>query len=324
MIFSSNQIRKILVISLTNLGDVILTAPVLATLKKHFPGASLSVVIGPKAAGLLQGSRTVDHVMIYDKRKMSLFQKLRWVGELRREKFDLVVDLRNTLIPYLIGARYHFNSFAIKKPLSMRERHLSHLSGLRLPNFEASFDFFSEKDVQQYQEKLIRESVVLESGFLVIAPGAGSYLKRWPIDRFQEVARHFARSGKQVMIVGSEAEKDLGAQIKQSVPVVDMCGLFTLRELAALLKDAELVLSCDSAIMHLANEQNAPVVSIFGPTDEKKYAKFGAKNRVIRVSLPCTPCERAHCKFKREHCMEDLSVEQVIQSCEELLYVSTH
>src|SRR3989338_438253 len=121
--YTSAAVRKILLISLTNLGDVILTTPVMAALRENFSGASLSVLIGPKAEELLRGSRTVNEVILYNKH-LGILDKLKLVKALREKKFDLVVDLRDTLIPYLIGAGRLPRLFFKRSPVSMRERHL--------------------------------------------------------------------------------------------------------------------------------------------------------------------------------------------------------
>jgi len=100
-----SKIRKILVISLTNIGDVILTFPVIDILKRDFSSAKLSVVIGPKAESLLKGNPHLENIYIFDKRQPFL-KTVAWVNELRKEKYDLVVDLRNTAIPFLIFPEY--------------------------------------------------------------------------------------------------------------------------------------------------------------------------------------------------------------------------
>ena len=318
------QIKNILVISLSNLGDVILTTPVLAALREHFPDASLAVLAGPKAEAFFEGCRTVNRVILYDKRRMSLMDKIRLIGVLRKMNFDLAIDLRNTLIPYLIGTP-HKNGFAIgKQPVAMRARHLSRLKFLGLLEPTAAFDFFSEEERQRSQEKLKKSGIQTENGWIVMAPGAGSYLKRWGIKRFSEAAKHFSNQGKQVVVLGSAEERNLGEKIENGGSIVNLCGTLSLREAAAVLKEAELVLCCDSALMHLANEQNVPVVAIFGPTDEKKYARFGSSSRVVRIPLECAPCERAHCRFEHQYCMEDLFVNEVVKTCEELLSVNAH
>lgn len=323
--FHPYSVRKILVISLTNLGDIILTTPVLTALRENFPNASLSVLIGPKGRELLEGSLTVDEVIVYDKRSLSFFDKMKLILSLRRKKFDLALDLRNTLIPYLIGARYKNGPRLGRHPRSMREQHLGQLfSSFELSPIRGHFDFFSAEDSESCTRKLNQLGISESSGFVIIAPGAGSYLKRWGIERFKEVARYLKDRGKEVIVAGSSDERNLGEALERSQGARNVCGVLALRELAALIDRASLVVSCDSALMHLANELSVPVVAVFGPTDEKKYGKFGALNKVVRREIECAPCELAHCKLERRFCLDDLPAEDVIRACEELLGVKAH
>lgn len=314
--------KRILVISLTNLGDVILTTPVMSALRKRFPEAFISVLIGPKAEMLLKGSETINRVVIYNKKFLSWAEKWKMVLKLKEEKFDLVVDLRNTAIPLIIQAKtWEGIRLFPSREIQMRKRHLERLQFLNILDDQNHFNFFSELEKKSAAEKLKQNGIDFEKSYVAIAPGAGSYLKRWNVERFGEVLRMLKAKNKQVVIVGSEAEKELGEKIKsQSTQnIFNSCGLLTLRELAALIRYAALVIACDSAIMHLANEQDVPVVSIFGPTDDQKYARFSPKTRIIRRSLDCSPCERAHCKFERQHCMEDILAEDVFRASWELL-----
>ena len=312
----NENIREILVVSLSNLGDVILTTPVITTLHEHYPKAFISVVVGPKAESLFRGSATIDQVVIYNK-KGDISSKTKFIIELRKRKYDLVVDLRNTLIPYLVQTKKRTGPFMRPTAVSMRERHLSRLNFLNIHEGKLKFDFFSEGEVRSARQKLLQNGISWEGGFVVLAPGAGNYFKRWPAERFREAANHFLSRGKQVVIVGSPDERELGKDLQGvlSGRISNLCGVFSLRELAAVLNDSEIVLCCDSGIMHLANELNAPVVALFGPTDEKKYAKFGPYNRVIKPKTKET---------NEEKLMKEISTEEVIQACEELLSAETH
>jgi heptosyltransferase-2 len=299
---------------------VILTTPVIAALKANFPNARLTVLAGPKAHGLLSGSRMVDELVIYDKRA-TWMAKCRLIAKLRGVTFDAVVDLRNTLIPYLIRARRRSGIFWGKRPLSMQERHLSRLDFLGIRESPAQFDFFSEKDLESSKRKVAEHGSLPLAGWAALAPGAGSFLKRWRADGFREAARFMVSRGIPLMVVGGSEEKELADEVLRGVEgtVVNGCGLFAIRELAALLSRAALVLCNDSAIMHLAYELGRPVVAIFGPTDENKYGRDGRARRIVRLKLPCAPCQRSQCRFERQACFEDLSAKDVIHAVEEVI-----
>ena len=137
------EVKEILIVSLSNIGDVVLTTPVITALRGHFPEAKITVVVGERAVSLLEGSRLIDRLVIYRK-KSSLFSKLGFLAELLKRRYDLVVDLRHTLIPFLVSARRRSPVLRRSRALSMREKHLEVLKkmGFEIPDLPC-FDFFS-------------------------------------------------------------------------------------------------------------------------------------------------------------------------------------
>ena len=321
-------IKKILVIALNNVGDVILNTAVISLLRDHFPSSHLGVLVGTRGEPVLRGSRTIDRIFLYNKRA-SLWKKVRLVANLRKEKFDLVVDLKNTSIPFLLGARYRTPLGLDRSLPLMREQHLSRLKFLMPVTFEERnrFDFFSADEEHSAFEKLKqRMGPKSISDFIVIALGARMGLKRWTISGFSETARYFISRGRTIVIVGGVDDSWLVSEMERRVrfPIVNLVSLLTLRELAALVYHASLVLANDSALLHLALELDRPAVGLFGPTDEAKCGRRGARFKKIRLLLNCAPCELTQCKLERRICLDDLSADQVIRSCEELLNGTFH
>ncbi|MBI4395264.1 MAG: glycosyltransferase family 9 protein [Candidatus Omnitrophica bacterium] len=312
------QVQKILVISTTNIGDTILTTPVISSLRERFPSSHISVVVGPAACSLFKGSRTVNEVFAYDK-KSSWLKQFQFIVMLRSRKFDLVIDLRNTAIPLLINSRYRNSIFVDRSRISMREKHLMQLDFLFPINgrCENRFNFFTQEEQACALEKVPASS---EDNLIVIAPGAGSDLKRWTLSGFAEVINCFLKKDKRIVLVGWERESNLGLELERAVsrPITNLIGVLSLRESAGLIARASLVIANDSAVMHLSHELNRPTVSIFGPTNEKKYAQTGSNRRQVRLHLDCTPCEAAQCRLSRRACLDDLPATSVIRACEEL------
>lgn len=322
-----SKIKNILIVSLSNIGDAILTTPVISLLREHFPSSCLTIVAGPKTLPLFSNCRTINQTISFDKR-ISWIKKLKLVLDLRKQKFDLAIDLRNTAIPILIGAPLRTSLMVDRSSLSMRRRHLDQLRFL-LPVEEAEnhFDFFSNQEKQSAIEKLQKVFVPQDLDHLVvIAPGAGSELKRWTISGFANVASYWVQKGKTVILIGDASERKLGEEIQRLVaqPIANLIGVLSIRESAGLISQAGLVIANDSAVMHLAHELNRPTVSIFGPTNEKKYARMGENRRVVRLNLECTPCEQARCRLERRICLDDLTAQQVIEAAESLPIYAPH
>jgi len=124
------DINKILLITLTNIGDAVLTLPVALVLKERFPSAQLDVLLGPRAQGLFRKIPYFHQTIVYDKR-ITLSEKIKLVLKLRKEKYDLIVDLRHSLFPLFIGARYH-TPLLFRVPEQIRHKRDFHLYKLKL------------------------------------------------------------------------------------------------------------------------------------------------------------------------------------------------
>ncbi|MFH1857356.1 MAG: hypothetical protein ABH845_00410, partial [Candidatus Omnitrophota bacterium] len=130
MPFKGNP-ERILVVSLSNVGDVFLTAPVVRELRRAFPAAALHLVVGKGTKEIFEGDPRLRGIMEYDK-KAPLREKWRFVQSLRQKRFDFVVDLRHTLLPLLLGVRFHTPLFARppRRLLHQMDRHLWQLETL--------------------------------------------------------------------------------------------------------------------------------------------------------------------------------------------------
>jgi len=313
------EIKQILVITLSNLGDVIMTTPVMTSLKEATPNAKMTVVVGPKAKGLLERSTLIQNLVVYDK-KAALSEKIKFLKELRKNKYDLVVDLRNTAIPFLVSCKKRSPVFRSHKKRNKREAHLEVLEWMKLPITEAKpFDFFHEEDLKHLFNKLEKKSIPEREGWILVAPGAASERKRWSAENFREVVKHLAlETQKSVLLVGAPEERKITEEVVHNMPlnVKEVCGETSLRESAALISKASLVICNDSAMMHLAFELGRPTVGIFGPTDHMKYGHEGPHFRLARETSDNSKLPLGHPQNDNFY---GLKSEKVIKLAEELL-----
>jgi len=320
---SNGQVQSILFVTLSNIGDVILTTPAIMALTAKFPQARMTVVAGPRAKGILEASRWIDRLIIYDKRT-SLGKRWQFLKELRKESYDWVVDLRNTAIPYLVSAKKRSPIFRSFQKINMRERHLEVLEKMGFQTSEdiPPFDFFNTHEEMGALEKIKAKGIQEKEGWILMAPAAASELKTWPLNGFREVVEKILSERKEnILLLGDQRERDLAqplAEINRD-RIFNLAGETSLRELSAIVSRGALLISNDSAIMHLGFEMNRPVVAIFGPTNHEKYGHIGSSFRVVREPMFCSPCEKPTCRFERQACFEDLKAEKVWQACRDLL-----
>ena len=156
---------------------------------------------------------------------------------------------------------------------------------------------------------------------VVICPGARSHIKRWTAEGFAALAdRLIAQANASVIFCGEPDEEAVVEEVVASMRQTahNAVGLTTIRQAGALMQRAALVITNDSASLHLASALNIPTVAIFGPTDANKYGPTATRHRTIRRQLFCSPCEQALCRFSHE-CMRFITAEEVFAAANELL-----
>jgi ADP-heptose:LPS heptosyltransferase len=181
--------------------------------------------------------------------------------------------------------------------------------------------WFSPKDVTYVSGLEKRWNLAGDRPLVIMAPGARSHIKRWSVEGFAGVAdRLIAEHRAQVIFSGEPDEEPIIEEILQLMvhPAHSAVGLLTIRQLGVLMGRAHLVLTNDSAALHLASLLQAPTVAIFGPTDAAKYGPTSPRCRTVRRRLFCAPCERSLCRFTHE-CMRFISPDEVFDAARQLL-----
>lgn len=320
MVLDPSSIRKILFITLSNIGDAILTTPSLDLVRRFFGKAHITVMVGPRAVEVFEDHPQIDRLWIYDK-AISLWQKIPLLMKLKAEKFDLVVDLRNTLIPLFIQPRYA--TPLIRRRVSGHAIH-RHLDRLRTLGIEGCSSFVlpdRAEDQKHVEDLMLQKNVDENKSLVLLAPGAANRLKRWDLIKFKALGERL-RMGKnlEIAIVGPKEDKDEFDLAFPPSQWINLVGELSLMQLGSLIKKAKLLITNDSGPMHLATALRTRVLAIFGPTDPKIYGPYGAMNLVVRLELSCSPCMEGFCRLKTHECMKSLTVEKVHQAVLEMLH----
>lgn len=321
---------KILFITLSNIGDAILTLPVLDSLKEHFPHASITVMVGPRPREIFERNPYIFRTIVYDKHaklndKISLFYKL------AKQEFDVVVDLRNTFYGAFLPAKHRISPF-LNMPEDIEHMGLKHLYKVRdmLAKMKAERPFeaaetilFINPEDKDYVNRLLEENnVKAEDPMIIVSAGARSHIKRWPKEKFADLIEHAGQeSGAKIILVGDKDDQPIASYIvKHSrYPVIDLTGKTSILQLAYLLKMARVLITNDSACLHMASYINIPVVAAFGPTNEQKYGPWSDNFRIVKKDIFCRPCEKAQCRFKTLDCMQLINAEDVFKQVKDIL-----
>ncbi len=314
------NIHNILVISLSNIGDVILTLPVVAVLREEFPGGNISILVGRRAYGAVKDNPEFSEVIIYDKSN-TLKEKWHFIKYLRKRRYDLIVDLRHSLFPLFLGAK-NCSPLFFKKAGSGEHRVKKHLSSLKRFGFKTDkirFPFYVSEAARESIKRILGGKI--EAGLTVINPTAASHLKCWGDERFILLAHRIKEiSSFPLVIVGGREDREKCRKISGEIEgSFNLGGKLSFQELAALLERAKVFITNDSGPLHLASAIGVPTLAIFGPTDPLKYGPLSPLNRVVRKDLSCSPCELAQCPGGEHQCMKLLSVDEVFSAFKEIL-----
>ncbi len=318
MIQNPNELQKILVVTLSNLGDVILTLPVFQNLHQNFPKAELHVAVGPSAAEVFQGDPRIAKIILYHK-KMGWLEKFKFLREIRSEHYSLVIDLRRSFLGLLGGARYgnSYLSFSCQT-VHRAEKHLRSLRNIVRDDLASdSFLKIGSAPVRIMDEN----DFAPDQKIIVAAVGSKSDIKKWPAEYYAGLLDRLAiNEGCQIILAGDTYDISDAKKVKNLMQsrVIDLSGRTNFSELCSLLKAASLLITNDSAPLHIADALKTPVLALFGPTDPRKYGPRQPGSLVARRPLFCSPCEKAQCRYHHE-CMKELGVEEVYQKSLQIL-----
>ncbi|MBI4707419.1 MAG: lipopolysaccharide heptosyltransferase II [Candidatus Omnitrophica bacterium] len=325
------MVNKILFVTLSNIGDVFLTLPALDLLREKFPDSKVTVISGKRTAEIFENNPLIAKLIIYDK-KSGITDKIRLLLELKKERFDLVVDLRNSFFGMFLPAKYK-SKFSVPKNIRhMRDKHLYKLKiksierksksqGLELNTGGKSL-CLSAEDEKYIAEILKKNNIAPEDKIIVIAAGGRSHTKRWPKEKFAELAGRIGKNLKaKIILAGDKDEVAINKYISEhsECPVVDLSAKTNLAQLGCLLKKAQLLVTNDSASLHLASYLNVPVAAIFGPTNDAKYGPWSENSVVIKKEIFCRPCEKAQCRFGTLECLSLIKVDDVFRAVKNLI-----
>lgn len=330
--------RNILAIKLRYLGDVLLATPTLHALKTAYPTARLSVLVNRGTDAVLRANPDVDEIIPLD--RGSILQQTRFVWEIRRRRFDAVVDLtdgdRAAFLTRISGARVRigFNAeerwtgrcyTTVVRPDARAhriERDLAALAPLGVAVEERVPRLWLTSDDDANAERLVGQlGIPTERPLVVIQPGARYWFKAWPPERFAELAdRLNDLFGCQILVGGSPEEEPLTRSVVERAksPLLALAGRSDVRTLAALLKRSALFVGNDTGAMHIAAAVGTPVVGLFGPSNPAEWGPRGGPAEVIYKGLDCRICFHPTCRRGEENCMKLITVEEVMAACRRL------
>lgn len=345
-------VQRLAVFRALGLGDLLCATPALRGLRRRFPQAHITLIGLPWAQALAERLDSVDDFMAFPGHPQ-LPERLpdvqAWpvfIGDVRARAFDLLVQLHGSgritngmLMQW--GAR-HVAAFhepflpapepdlAVTWPMQGREAHrlmklvdaLGHADTLApdaASRWQMDFPLNAHDDAEA-TELLQQQGWQPGQRYVCVHPGSQLPSRRWPVQRFAEVAAALAERGHRLVLTGVRSERPLGAALQQALPeqvraqCVDLMGRTSLWSLGALIRRAALLVCNDTGVSHVAAAVGTPSVVVSCGSDVSRWAPADVlKHTVLWADAPCRPCAQAECPTAHE-CAWDISTASVLDA----------
>ena len=307
--------KRILIIQTAFIGDVILTLPIVKVLKENYENCKIDFLCIPQMSNLLENNPNINDLIIYDKKgtdkgAKNLFKIIKTV---RRGNYDIILtphrSFRSAIISFFSKC---------KKTISFDKSSMSFLYTDRVEYVERSHEIVrnlklleplgineseivkpdlypNEKDKQVVDDFLKKYGLSEKEKFIIIAPGSVWFTKRFPEEKFVTLLDYFTVDSIKIILIGSESDRELCERIlsdSKNKNIYNLAGELSLLQSAELIKRAKLLITNDSAPLHIANSVGIKVIAIFGATVPAfGFYPYGKNDVVFEINgLDCRPC----------------------------------
>jgi heptosyltransferase I len=340
--------KKILIVRLGALGDVANALVLAEAIKRVSPGTFVGWAVHKLALPIVEGNPGVDRAHLWDK-SLGARGLLACVRELRAEGYDLAIDLsrifKSAVVARLSGAprvlgfdrrrTKELGWLFLKEQIAPRperepsphmvEQYMEFAAYLGIA-CTAQHSLPVSKDAESWAQARLEE---LGQAPVAIGIGASYASKRWPAERFLQLARLVEEQLEvPVILLGGPSDRESAGDELEALAaenrsgVVDFVGKTSLPQLIAMTAKARVFVSCDTGPMHLAVAKGRAVVALFGPGVAGRTGPYnpelldgsGRRHEIVSVPPPCAPCNKRACRMERHDCMLDVSVEFVLEA----------
>ena len=346
------DIRSILLIQLGDIGDVVWATPTYRAVKEAYPQANVSILLRESFRSLLESDPNIHKIFEVKRYRGNLLEKaikqLSFIRDLRRERFDLVFDLRSdergAYMAFLTGAPIRAAMFyrglrwrnclfthLVDPPVPKERIHGAAEQSLQIVR-EFSIDtkdtipklWVSEKVKKRAKKLLDGDGVAVVSRWITLNPFSRWQYKEWGYEKWVQIIDWLREEyGISTVIVGApgERKKSIDIASKCKGQIFNLAGKTTLDELAGVLSLSSLHVGVDSAAPHIAAAVSTSTITIYGPSDWRDWAPLGEIHSVLTPDCDCVPCHQKGCDGSgTSKCLEELTVDKVKGAIQEFLH----
>lgn len=324
--------QRILIIRFSSIGDIVLTSPVIRALRQKFPHADIRFLTKRAYAELVEPNPYLNGIFYFDQNIQAV------IGQIKAFRPECIIDLHNNLrssiVKAAIGAKsYSFSKLNLEKWLRVNlnidllpkmhivDRYMAAAAPLGIAHDGQGLDFFIPDNVP-----MPALGAEFARDYVAIVVGAKFATKRIPAAKLRQIVDGI---GKPIIMIGGTEDAAIGNELANGTLVVNGCGKFSILESARILQNAQLVITPDTGMMHVAAAFNRPIISVWGNT----IPQFGMapympqhpeRSFIIeQQGLPCRPCSKigfSSCPKVHFNCMNLLDVKTLISTTNQFLY----
>jgi lipopolysaccharide heptosyltransferase I len=342
--------KKILLIRLSSIGDVLHGTPVAKTLREHFPSAEISWIVGEKSQDILHGNPYLDKIILWQREQWEKelrqgawrkgYENFRFLErQLRLEQYDLTIDMQGLLLTGLIGWRsgaktrigfaqakegsplFYTHRVETKEPMPIVNHYLQLLKPLGINQVSTSMVMPVAAEHNKFADNLFISNGITKDDTVVILNPATSWItKCWPAAYFSILGNLLQQKLKvKIILLGAPGDIPLLDSIISGISgaVINLAGKTNLKELAAVIQKAQVFIGGDTGPLHIAAAVGTPTISLFGPTNPSTYAPLGEKHVAIVSEADCRFCFKRKCA--NLICMEKIMPDDVCLAAQKLL-----
>ena len=327
---ASSPLKKVLAIRFHALGDVVITLPYLQALKNGMPNVDLHFLTREEFADIPRSAAMFSKVFsIDDKRnpKILLAKSLTMLPQFLVEQYGVVLDLQRNSVSRLLRRLLFpksYSEFDRYSALSAGERVRHTINLLELHKIEDQLPAVELKNHNNTDDTWKSSGYSREIRYIILNPAGSSPSKNWPIEnyvRFAELWSNEVDDTAKFLVIGTERMVENASYLQREMReiIVNLVGLTTPSEAMSLIKQSRLVLTEDSAVMHMAWVSKIPLVALFGSTPSVWSRPLGDSSVLLdSADLECGCCNQPLCRFGDVHCLTRHSPESVVKVAAEL------
>ncbi|MBU0710006.1 MAG: glycosyltransferase family 9 protein [Candidatus Omnitrophica bacterium] len=324
------MVKNILIVGHSNIGDVCYDLAVINPLRSHFPQARISFLTSSRAENIVGGYKGLNRVLTFNKdsKDRRLSGRLRFLISLAREKFDLAIILKSSLmhiflgIPCVWSLRKYLGCAPSEKRTHIVDIYLDFLRSHGIETPKAIFDFSFGSEEQGFSDAFFaKEGISTQDKLVGILPAAAWSLKNWPIDKWNKLAELLAGYGIKVIAFGKFSNDPYNQMVLNTIsPEIILAKNTTLKQAMSIIKRCNIFIGPDSSLLHLASCIGVNTIGLYGATSTDYIYPYFHRHNIITPGeqISCMPCYPGHkpchtiAKSQVGACMDNINVDDVL------------